>query len=56
MEFSDKNIVNYVKGDFNSAIEVMKNMYYRDVVPQSVQERIKELCEEYQERQRRKGN
>jgi translation initiation factor RLI1 len=56
MEFSDKNIVNYVKGDYESALEVMKNMYYRDIVPENVKERIKGLCEEYKERQRLKGN
>jgi len=56
MEFSDKNIVNYVKGDYDSALEVMKNMYYSDSVPESVKDRIKELCEEYNERQRLKGN
>jgi translation initiation factor RLI1 len=56
MEFSDKNIVNYVKGDYDSAVEVMKNMYYTDSVPENVKERIKELCEEYNERQRLKGN
>jgi translation initiation factor RLI1 len=56
MEFSDKNIVNYVKGDYDSAVEVMKNMYYTDSVPEKVKERIKELCEEYKERQRLKGN
>ena len=56
MEFNDKNIVNYVKGDYDSALEVMKNMYYTDSVPESVKERIKKTCEDYNRRQRLKGN
>jgi len=56
MEFNDKNIVNYIKGDYDSALKVMKNMYYIDSVPASVKERIKKTCEDYNRRQRLKGN
>lgn len=58
MEFNDKNIVNYMKGDIDSSLEVVKNMYYSDSkkLPESVMKRIKKLCKEYNERQKRKGN
>lgn len=58
MEFSDKGIVDYMKGDLESSLQVAKNMFYSDSkeLPKSVVKRIKQLCEEYKERQRLKGN
>lgn len=58
MEFNDNNIVNYMKGDIDSSLEVIKNMYYSDSkkLPDGVVKRIKKLCKEYKEKQRLKGN
>jgi len=58
MEFNEKSIVDYMKGDLESSLSVFKDMYYSDSkeLPKEVVKTIKKLCKEYKERQRLKGN
>lgn len=52
-----KETVNYLKGDTKSVKNALSGLYYNgESLPQGVEDEVVRLCNEYKERQRRKGN